>query len=99
MEFEDPEMIKSYISEIKKFTDLDEFKEIKQRDKMQHEFALRELFPTFAQEYPFLFRKIINGDDLTMLYKILDSIKSINNDEMTLSINNGKIPLSNLLKN
>jgi len=83
MEFEDPEMIKSYISEIKKFTDLDEFKEIKQRDKLQHEFAVRELFPTFAQEHPFLFRKIVNGDDLTMLYKMLDSITSVNNGEMT----------------
>ena len=83
MEFEDPEMIKSYISEIKKFTDLDEFKEIKQRDKMQHEFAVRELFPTFAQEHPFLFRKIVNGDDLSMLYKMLDSITSINKGDMT----------------
>jgi len=83
MEFEDPEMIKSYISEIKKFTDLDEFKEIKQRDKLQHEFAVRELFPTFAQEHPFLFRKIVNGDDLSMLYKMLDSITSINKGEMT----------------
>jgi len=83
MEFEDPEMIKSYISEIKKFTDLDEFKQIKEKDKLQHEFAVRELFPTFAQEHPFLFRKIVNGDDLTMLYKMLDSITSINKGEMT----------------
>jgi len=83
MEFEDPEMIKSYISEIKKFTDLDEFKQIKEKDKLQHEFAVRELFPTFAQEHPFLFRKIANGDDLTMLYKMLDSITSVNNGEMT----------------
>ena len=83
MEFEDPEMIKSYISEIKKFTDLDEFKQIKIKDRLQHEFAVRELFPTFAQEHPFLFRKIVNGDDLTMLYKMLDSITSVNNGEMT----------------
>ena len=83
MEFEDPEMIKSYILEIKKFTDLDEFKEIKKRDKFQYEFAVGELFPTFAQEYPFLFRKIANGDDLTMLFKMLDSITSVNKGEMT----------------
>ena len=83
MEFEDPEMIKSYILEIKKFADLDEFKEIKKRDKFQYEFAVGELFPTFAQEYPFLFRKIANGDDLTMLFKMLDSITSVNKGEMT----------------
>ena len=83
MEFEDPEMIKSYISEIKKFTDLDEYKQIKIKDKLQHEFAIRELFPTFAQEHPFLFRKIVNGDDLSMLYKMLDSITSINKGETT----------------
>ena len=83
MEFEDPEMIKSYILEIKKFTDLDEFKEIKKRDKFQYEFAVGELFPTFAKEYPFLFRKIANGDDLTMLFKMLDSITSVNKGEMT----------------
>ena len=71
MAFEDPELIRKYITEIKKFTDLDYYKELKKEDKLQYEFSLRDVFPTFAESHPFLFRKIVMGDDLTFLY--LDS--------------------------
>jgi len=83
MSFEDPELIKKYIREIKKFTDLDVYKQIKLNDKMQYLFALREIFPSFAEEHPFLFRKIVMGDDLTFLYKMLDNIDKINSGELT----------------
>jgi hypothetical protein len=83
MAFEDPELIKKYISEIKKFTDLDYYKELKGRDKLQYEFSLRDIFPQFAEEHPFLFRKIVMGDDLSFLYKMLDSIEKINNGSIT----------------
>jgi len=83
MAFEDPELIKKYISEIKKFTDLDYYIELKGRDKLQYEFSLRDIFPQFAEEHPFLFRKIVMGDDLSFLYKMLDSIEKINNGSIT----------------
>ena len=83
MAFEDPELIKKYITEIRKFTDLDYYKELKLRDKVQYEFSLRDVFPEFASEHPFLFRKIVMGDDLSFLYKMLNSISQINNGSIT----------------
>ena len=83
MAFEDPQLIKKYITEIKKFTELDTYKEIKKTDKLQFEFAIRDIFPEFSQEHPFLFRKIVMGDDLTFLYKMLDNIDKINSGELT----------------
>ena len=68
--FEDPVMIKNMISEIKKFAELPEYQQVKKIDKLQFEFALRDIFPTFSEEHPFLFRKIAMGDDLTFLYKM-----------------------------
>jgi len=83
MAFEDPELIKKYITEIRKFTDLDYYKELKLRDKVQYEFSLRDVFPEFASEHPFLFRKIVMGDDLSFLYKMLNSISQINNGSIS----------------
>jgi hypothetical protein len=83
MAFEDPQLIKKYITEIKKFAELDTYKEIKKNDKLQFEFAIRDIFPEFSQEHPFLFRKIVMGDDLTFLYKMLDNIDKINSGELT----------------
>jgi hypothetical protein len=77
--FEDPVMIKNMISEIKKFAELPEYQQVKKIDKLQFEFALRDIFPTFSEEHPFLFRKIAMGDDLTFLYKMLDGIDKIKN--------------------
>jgi hypothetical protein len=97
MAFEDPELIKKYITEIKKFTDLDYYKELKNIDKLQYEFSLRDVFPQFALEHPFLFRKIVMGDDLTFLYKMLDSISKINDG--TLSQQQAEMTLGTELAN
>ena len=83
MAFEDPALIRKYIAEISKFTDLDYYKELKIEDKLQYEFSLRDIFPEFATDHPFLFRKIVMGDDLTFLYKMLDNIQKINDGELT----------------
>ena len=83
MSFEDPELIRKMIVEIKKFAELEYYKELKIHDKMQFEFSLRDVFPQFSEEHPFLFRKIVMGDDLTFLYKMLDSIGKINSGTLT----------------
>jgi hypothetical protein len=83
MAFEDPALIRKYIAEISKFTELEYYKELKIEDKLQYEFSLRDVFPEFAADHPFLFRKIIMGDDLTFLYKMLDNIQKINDGELT----------------
>jgi hypothetical protein len=83
MAFEDPALIRKYIAEISKFTELEYYKELKIEDKLQYEFSLRDVFPEFAADHPFLFRKIVMGDDLTFLYKMLDNIQKINDGELT----------------
>jgi len=95
--FEDPEMIKNIIVEIKKFAELPEYQEIKKIDRLQFEFALRDIFPTFSQEHPFLFRKIVMGDDLAFLYKMLEGITKIKNG--TLSVKEVEQDLGNDLAN
>lgn len=84
MAFEDPELIRKYITEIKKFTSLDYYIELKKSEgNLQYEFSLRDVFPEFSTQHPFLFRKIIMGDDLTFLHKMLENITKINDGELT----------------
>jgi hypothetical protein len=83
MSFEDPELIRKMIVEIKKFADLAHYQEIKNKDKLQFQFAIREIFPEFSEAHPFLFRKIVLGEDLTFLYKMLDSITKIQDGSLT----------------
>lgn len=47
-------------------------------DKSKYQEHLRKLFPTFAQEYPSLFKKIILNQDLSMLDQMLKSIDDLN---------------------
>ena len=95
--FEDPEMIKNMIVEIKKFAELPEYQTVKKLDRLQFEFALRDIFPTFSEEHPFLFRKIVMGDDLTFLYKMLEGITQIKNG--TLSVKEVEQEIGNDLAN
>ena len=83
--FEDPAMIKNMIVEIRKFADLKEYQEIKKIDRLQFEFALRDIFPTFSEEHPFLFRKIVLGDDLTFLYSTANSTDTLFNGKKQLN--------------
>lgn len=83
MAFVDPQSFRNHITEITKFTQLDYYKELKIFDKLQYEFSLREVFPEFASDHPFAFRKIIFGDDLTFLYKMLENIEKINDGKVT----------------
>ena len=83
-EFEDPEVILKIIPEIQKFAELPMYQEIKKIDKLQFEFALREIFPEFSTEKPFLFKKIVLGDDLTFLYKMLNGITQIKNGSLSV---------------
>ena len=47
-------------------------------DKSKYQDELRKLFPTFAEEYPSLFKKVILNQDLSMLDQMLKSIDDLN---------------------
>jgi len=46
-------------------------------DKIRYKNHMENIFPTFAKEYPLLFKKIIFKEDLTMLAPMLKSIDDI----------------------
>jgi hypothetical protein len=58
---------------------------MKNEDAVMYQDNMRKIFPTFAQDYPILFKKLINNDDLSMLepmLKSLDDVKSGKNPKV-----------------
>jgi hypothetical protein len=80
--FKDPEIIKKDIKEIYKFTELEEYKKLKNESDYKYHSTLSLIFPQFVKEHPFLFKKIIMGNDLTVFYRLLDNFQKINFNEL-----------------
>ena len=72
-------IIKENINEIK--LKIDELKEKDITKIIDLELEMMNLFPKFYQEYPFLVKKICKGDDLSILYKMLDNLNKVDNGE------------------
>jgi len=75
--YEDPDLIKNNIINIQKFIEQDEYKKLKTENCSKYINELKLIFSSFSKEHSFLFRKIIMGNDLTILYRILDHFKSL----------------------
>jgi len=69
--------IKQTVELIQKIINTEEYIVLKKEDDIRYRNKLTTLFPTFAQDYPSLFKKIINNDDLTMLNTMLNSLSDI----------------------
>lgn len=54
-------------------------------------------FPEFYDEYPFVVKKICKGDDLTILYKMIKTLKKVEKGEKTLQ--QVELPLGEELAN
>ena len=54
-------------------------------DSYKNEIIILNLYPDFYDKYPFLVKKICKRDDLTILYKMIDSIELINEGKDTIS--------------
>jgi hypothetical protein len=50
---------------------------MKNNDKVMYQNHITKIFPTFAEDYPLLFKKIIFHEDLSMLEPMLRSIDDI----------------------
>jgi len=59
------------------------FMQLYVEDKVKYTHTLRAAFPTFAEEYHHLFKKIINHDDLSMLEPMLSSIEALSKGTKT----------------
>jgi len=91
------DIIKSYVQVLKNTTNTDYFINLKNTNYEMYENELRNLVPKFYDGYPFLFRKIIKGEDDNFLNIMLSNINDIENGEKTLD--NVRDYLGNLLHN
>lgn len=57
----------------------------KKTDPFEHEIEIMTNYPDFYQEYPSLVKKLCKQDDMSMLYKMLDSLESIQTGQKSLA--------------
>lgn len=62
---------------IQKMIDTEQCKQLEKEDPNKYRELLTELFPTFAADYPSLFKLIIFRRDLSMLEMMLQKIESL----------------------
>jgi hypothetical protein len=54
------------------------------KDPFEIEMDILNNFPDFYSEYPFIVKKISKGDDLSILYKMIKSLKKVEKGEKSL---------------
>ena len=81
-------LINKYVSLIKSKMDTEEFKLLKKTNKTEYENRLSNFVPVFKEEYPVLFKMIINSEndnDLSILDMFLDKLEAVDNGSSTLN--------------
>jgi len=75
--YKEPDQIINNIKNIQKYIEQDEYKNLKSENSAKYINELGLIFSSFSKEHPFLFRKIVMGDDLSIIYRILDQFKEL----------------------
>ena len=78
-------IINQYVQLIQVKMNTDEMIFLKQFHPIEFEEKLEKFVPQFKEEYPFLFRMIISGGDLSILDTFLDNISDIDDGKKTLN--------------
>jgi hypothetical protein len=91
------QLILKYVKILQLKMNTDEFQFLKKFHIDEYEKKLADYVPAFKEEYPFLFKMIISGQDLSMLNLFLDNIDSIDKGEKTL--NDARNELGEILHN
>jgi len=71
--------IRETIELIKQMINTESCINLEKEDGVKYREYLNVLFPTFAAEYPLLFKKVILRQDLSMLEPMLQSIEDLHN--------------------
>jgi hypothetical protein len=69
--------IRETVSLIQKIINTDSYLIMRNNDKTFYFDKVSKLFPSFAEQYPILFKKIIYHEDLSMLGPMLNSIDDV----------------------
>ena len=71
--------IRESIDLITKIVNTEDFLLLKVTDNNAYEYNMKKMFPEFSEQYPLLFKKAINKEDLSMLDTMLQSMDEIQN--------------------
>jgi hypothetical protein len=66
------DLVKEKINQINKYIKSQGNKEV-----FQIELDIMEMYPDFYEKYPFLVKKLCKKDDVSMLYRMLESLESV----------------------
>jgi len=91
------QLINQYVELLQAKMNTDDMKFLKQFYPDEYKTRLDNYVPQFREEYPFLYRMIINNNDLTILNIYLDNLTDIDDGKKTL--NEARDDLGNLLHN
>lgn len=71
------------IKKILEFSLTDEQKYLKDTNFELYKYRFESNFPEFNKNFPTIIKKVINGDDLKYLEKMLDAMESIEDNKVT----------------
>ena len=72
------------IIEIQKYMLTDEMIDLEETDRAEFEDQMEKKFPKFSMRYYAVFQKVISGEDLTYLFKMLESIRMVQTGRASL---------------
>ena len=75
--------IREQIKKILEFSITDEQQYLKNNNTELYKYRFESNFPEFNEKYPTIMKKIINGDDLKYLEKMLDAMDAIKEKKVT----------------
>lgn len=75
--------IKQQVDDIVKFCAIEELLELKESNLELYKYRIETRFYDFKEKYPTILKKIVNGDDLKYLDKMLTALDKINKDEVS----------------
>lgn len=76
--------ILSEVMKILEYMTTDEMIDMKSQDLAAYEEQMESKFPEFADKYYAVFKKVISGEDITPLFKMLVGIDKVNRGEKTI---------------
>ncbi len=79
---EDPDKIEKTVRMVQKFCQLPEMQALKEENFSKYRMEMEKIFPHFSGWYPFLFKKVIRGDELSQLDEFLKVMRGIKDGTM-----------------
>ena len=73
----DPDVVADNVLALLRYMQDDKLMKLKRQNYALYEKHLEQAFPKFSEDFYFIFKKVISGEDITPLYGMLQQIKLI----------------------